>query len=702
MDLYSLVSIVAALKQKFQMQTPTDSFCIASKRAQPYIEPTFAKVVFPTERPTVILISAVGATGKSTLAQVLSHQTGLPLLDLGKHKPVGDNTLTGLLTSAFPVKDLSAIFEGLNEGRFGVVIDGLDEGRTKTTEKAFDAFLDDIVKLCTGNANTTFVLLGRTQTIEECWIYLADKKISTGLVSIEPFGVEAARKYIDEFSRGLTSPHSAQYAEVRDDILAKLTLAFSAGSTAAEDTFVSFIGYPPVLDSIVTLLEEQGNYHKMKAHFSSRDSSEVEIGLLYRIAAFIMEREKELKVKPSVLIPLVADLPQDIKEAMLNAAFEPLEQCIRVVAYSLERHVSLQRISDPLINERYEKQLQSWLPEHPFINGRNFRNVVFEAVAVASLVASEDPEAVELGLAYLDSHKYNYHFVFFLHQLCGHRKVPIACLHALLGSALEFISTDADVATRVESNEALSQSTGTEVTKNVETEIEILMGPDGEKSRTFMFHSEILEGVPVRLCRRLSSSFILLPCEVVISGSQEIEFAAPVVISAKKIALHAPAMVVRASTKQAEEKFVLLEASQVESTIGALQINGADFGLTVADRASLTYPLVQYALSVKAFPDDSLLKEKYLRLRRILVQFRSHSRGTMARFRPKIENERVAGNEVGQAILQRLLSDGILTVESRFYFLEPKNVDKHLGISWLDLQKGQTSERLVQYLRSVA
>ena len=326
---------------------------------------------------------------------------------------------------------------------------------------------------------------------------------------------------------------------------------------------------------------------------------------------------------------------------------------------------------------------------------------MFEAVAVASLIASDEDEAVELGLSYLDSHKYNYHFVFFLHQLCGDRKVPIACLHALLGSALEFISTDTDVATRVDSNEVLFQTSGVQASKNVETEIEILMGPDGEKSRTFTFHSEILDGVPVRLCRRLSSTFIVLPCEVVISGNQEIEFTAPVVISATKITLHAPAVVARVSKKQTDDKFVLLEASNVESTVGILQINGADFGLSVVDRAGLTYPIIQYALSVKAFPDDSLLKEKYLRLRRILIQFRSHSRGTMARFRPKIENERVAGNEVGQAILQRLLADGILTAESRFYFLDPKNVDKHLGISWLDLQKGQTSERLMQYLRSV-
>jgi hypothetical protein len=53
----------------------------------------------------VILISAVGATGKTALAEQLSRETRLPILDLGKHKPVGDNTLTGLLTTAYDVKD---------------------------------------------------------------------------------------------------------------------------------------------------------------------------------------------------------------------------------------------------------------------------------------------------------------------------------------------------------------------------------------------------------------------------------------------------------------------------------------------------------------------------------------------------------------------------------------------------------------------
>src|SRR6266487_536503 len=140
MDYYHLRSIVSAGKKEFPLREPSPSFFLAGEKTKPYIEPTFSKVLYDTERPTVILISAVGATGKTALAQQLSRDANLPILDLGKHKPVGANTLTGLLTHAFDVKDLSGVFEGLTSGSFGVIIDGIDEGRSKTTEEAFEAF----------------------------------------------------------------------------------------------------------------------------------------------------------------------------------------------------------------------------------------------------------------------------------------------------------------------------------------------------------------------------------------------------------------------------------------------------------------------------------------------------------------------------------------------------------------------------------
>ena len=56
------------------------------------------------------------------------------------------------------------------------------------------------------------------------------------------------------------------------------------------------------------------------------------------------------------------------------------------------------------------------------------------------------------------------------------------------------------------------------------------------------------------------------------------------------------------------------------------------------------------------------------------------------RLKPKIENVHVIGNDgIGDALLSRLRRDGVLSLSGNFYFLDPENVNKHLGISWLDL-----------------
>ena len=117
------------------METSTASFQVCSSPITSYVEPTFTKVIFEDEKPTFLLISAVGASGKSILGKRLSADTGLPVLDLGKHPPVADNTLTGLLTTSYPLADMSAILSGIRAGTFGVIIDGVDEGRSKTNEK---------------------------------------------------------------------------------------------------------------------------------------------------------------------------------------------------------------------------------------------------------------------------------------------------------------------------------------------------------------------------------------------------------------------------------------------------------------------------------------------------------------------------------------------------------------------------------------
>lgn len=74
----------------------------------------------------------------------------------------------------------------------------------------------------------------------------------------------------------------------------------------------------------------------------------------------------------------------------------------------------------------------------------------------------------------------------------------------------------------------------------------------------------------------------------------------------------------------------------------------------------------------------------------------------MAKYRDKIENARVAGNPVGEAVLRRLVADGVLTLEDPMYFIETDQVDKLLGISWTDLRQGLVTDKLVQYLKSIS
>lgn len=316
MQFEHLRSLFSAHKTPIAISEPIVSFSVAAQTSKPYIEPDFEKVIFKSERPAVILISAVGATGKTTLAERLYAASGLPLLNLAKHKPVGDNSLTGVLTQAFSPAVIGQVIDGLKGGSFGLVIDGIDEGRSMTSAKAFEAFLDDIARLCGHDCGQTKVLmLGRTQILDETFVYLDDHSVSVGLATISPFGVSQATAYIDAYTGVTSGPFAKQYREARDTILKKLGNVFGNGGKTKGDDFLAFIGYPPVLDAIVTLLKEEKNYHKLIEELGEPKGSIVEIALLHRIAQYVMTRERVHKVLPNIVATILEDAPPRVSTA---------------------------------------------------------------------------------------------------------------------------------------------------------------------------------------------------------------------------------------------------------------------------------------------------------------------------------------------------------------------------------------------------
>lgn len=701
MDYYQLKSILLSSKQIFHLSTPSESFVMAGQSTRPYIEPTFEKVFFEKEKPSVILVSAIGATGKTALALQVSRETGLPILDLSKHKPVGANTLIGLLTSAFGLKDIGAVLQALSDGTYGIIIDGIDEGRSKTTAKAFEAFLDDIVKLCKISTITTFMLLGRTQVVDECWEYLTNQSIEPALITIEPFDMDGAKRYIDVFTDGPRSPFASQYATARDFIINKLSKAFLVNPTNKDEQFLSFIGYPPVLDAIVTLLKEERNFHRLLEDLKTDEGGPVEISLLRRITVYILDRERKQKVLQNIITPLVCEAPESIRYQAHSNAYLPEEQSARLVAHCLGQSLKLSVITEPLLNDKYEEQLGGWVKEHPFIKGGDFQNAVFEAVAVAYLMASQTPSFHAMAKEYLSKHKSSYHLLYMLDSILEDHNIRLEYVNEILLSAMEFRSLRSGVELHLSGAEAEDDPDIAPEAIDVDIDIEILVGDDPEPVKSFVFHTETPPGSCLSLGPRLASTFITVPCDVYLKGEQEIELTSPVEISARSIQIDSQALIVRPAAKREGSSEVILNARKIGGSVGSVSPSGVSFYLMVDDKAGTFYPLIQYVHEKPGVPNDPLVKKKYLRLRRILLEFRSHSRGSLAKFKVKIEAERVLRNEMGWAILRKLITDGILTLKGSHYHLDSQSMSEKIGITYQDLRKGLIPESLIRYLQLV-
>ena len=69
------------------------------------------------------------------------------------------------------------------------------------------------------------------------------------------------------------------------------------------------------------------------------------------------------------------------------------------------------------------------------------------------------------------------------------------------------------------------------------------------------------------------------------------------------------------------------------------------------------------------------------------------------KLKDKIEHRRVVKNEVGRALLSRLLDDGIIKLEGKFYHWVSDRADAVLKVSWDDLRLRRVTPELKAYLK---
>jgi hypothetical protein len=302
---------------------------------------------------SILLVSAPGAVGKSTLARQIAFATGAVLIDLAKAAPVGANTLSGGLVR-------SGLYNSWEAGTTAVLIDGLDEARLRVTQQAFEAFLSDVGEISIGRPVPT-VLFGRTGAAQDAWLVLEGKGLDVPVIEIGYFDRDSS---IDFAEATLQAGHpTSHHRTVQRKAIELLVDRLRVQTESDGDRFS---GYAPVLQAVAARVAQEGNPAALVAEIEKGE----QLVTLKTIVSAILERERGK----------ISTLPFDAPK-LAETLYSPEEQLDRLVARVYQSPPPYLPPMGPRDAQTYSTALETWVAEHPFLDGASrTSSAVFDAV----------------------------------------------------------------------------------------------------------------------------------------------------------------------------------------------------------------------------------------------------------------------------------------------------------------------------------
>lgn len=678
------------------------------------------------EAPSIVIVSAAGAVGKSTVAGEIARQKAAPLWNLARSRSVAQGSVDGMITQVFGRGSASSsVYSALHGGSLFLVVDALDEARVKVTEAAFEDFLKDLGQLASVGPGVKIVLLGRTQIAETAWVLLDEQGASTAFYTIDPFNQQQALLYIKRRIQSLDKTAASSmlqnpqpFDEVCGLLFERVREAVRGNRREPEATseMEAFLGYAPVLDAMAVRLASNPNWAAQKQEIaaletSRGDSTQRPAAILRQILEAILAREHEQKLLVN-LKPLLEPYARASRWSEWDRLYSLDEQCARVLARHLDFPTTVGQSLNlpPDFAARYEEQLSSWLPEHPFLrDGKTITNVVFEAYLFARALGEDvggSRRSVEARLrqpSHLPSRLLG-EFYLLLQSSRGIPEVKAEHVGWLYDSMLADETPEVRVEFALEGRDP-SDAEGEDAGPD-EVEGEFLFvrngGPD-DSSRRVEFKTQVRWDSTVAFGRYIKHASLILPCGVGLGGDRdEFEIGPRVQIRCRKLHLSTRALVVGGKGRQGdpESDAVVLDAQSCESAVALKPTVRARTIFRVSWPGSTIFPWTDYSQEQKEwYPDNTLMAAAYRRFRRIVMTLRSHGRGGLARYKGKVEHQRILQGGLGRAVLTKLLADGILRLEESFYHWIPERAAALVGITWHQLRNGETSVGLTKYLQ---
>ena len=615
---------------------------------------------------SLLLVSAPGAVGKTTLARQIASSTGSVYIDLAEAAPVGANTLIGGIVN-------SGLYQEWQNGAVAVLIDGLDEARLKVTVEAFEAFLSDVARQ-SASRNMPTVLFGRTGAIIHAWVVLTDHLENIPVLEIGYYGVEESIDFAEACLRA--SEADDRYQTVEREAIDLLLQQLRSQTESEGDRFA---GYAPVLQAVAKQVELESDPQAL----ISRIINGTQTVTLQSIAMALLDREQN---KLSSL--------QFEDSTLLEKLYSPKEQIDRLVAYvykSSQPKLIPMSASD---EQTYTTALETWVAEHPFLDGGyGFSSAVFGAMIVnrALRVAAASEMALHRELTSGDAAN-PFLFAFYTGSddsfiQPDHVGVIYASLRANL-SLGDIVSLSIIGSEEIEGEEDLT------------ADVDIVLTRQGEeRSREFQF--ETSPDGTIRFGSHIEDLDITLPLSrVEIGTGTEAVLVAPINIQCDVLSVSSNRVIFEGPAKQNEDyNKIYLEANSLDSSSipSSVQVRRGDVEVAAFWPNVLDYPWTRFA--TEPLPTmDRRIDEALRRLRQFVIAFRSHGRGRLARSARKIESTRMIKG-TGRFVLQLLKDEGIISLENQRYFLDPVRLANVTGTTYADCTARHFQEKAIDFVQ---
>ena len=703
-SLVNNINKVATRAFGYQIKDDTGSLTIEEKAFKNYVQPIFTKISHFGEDNTfdearIILVSAVGATGKTTLAKELSFRLHCPIVDLGNAEVMGGNSLTGIIFKKMEITDGAAFVKELKAGDATMIIDGLDEGFQRTKTQGYLDFLDDVIGM-TSTTGKSFILLGRTNAIQLAALHFEDKNVKTITYQIEPFTIEKAYQFISSAMKDEpgVDVFGKPYQELVNYIIVAIGGFFKDHQDLKLNQYERFIGYAPVLLSIIEFLKKnKGNYQRVLSDFQ-RDQLQGTT-LVINIVEGILRRDKEMKILPQLIEVKIKGRTPEFQQLARERAYDIDEQCARVLYRCLRKQYRHPITGDENFDLEYSQSIERWIDEHPFLAECNITNAVFEGYILARLIGNkiyrhdvDEYIRKSKGMSYM-------FFGIYKELYAGEEYLDLSVV-SYLYTSLKALDNKKKYYTL---DFTYDEQDADEITEEERKCDLIFEGCEDSGFERYQFKILISKKSCLDLHNLAGDVYIDVPISVAVD-SQRITFSAPGYINCKSLDILADEMVL--AGRDAEDGFVI-EAEEVDL------INTDSFPSIVGDAQSkqafrivcdnpLAYPLSDYqsSISQRCAKLTATQKEYYKKMRRTLIMFRSHSKGTFAKVKSKIQN-RIASKPDGKLVVDALLAKGIIYSKEKLYFIDKNKMNEHLGLKFDGLRTCEMNDKVVAFIQGI-